>query len=205
VKIALFGGTFDPIHRGHVELARAAADAFDLDEVWLIPSGSPPHKRSATEAGYEHRYQMVALACAADPRLKASRLEAPEEGREQHYSIDTIHRVLAQEGQNQPLYFLLGSDAFAEITTWHRWREVVELVEFIVVTRPGSELSGDAIPKTARLHWLRDVRIPISSSEVREKLRAGQPAADCLTPEVAAYIAEQGLYGPHRVQPLGNS
>jgi len=205
VKIALFGGTFDPIHRGHVELARAAADAFGLDEVWLIPSGSPPHKRRATEASYEHRYRMVALACAGDRRLKPSRLEAPEEGREQHYSIDTIRRVLAQIGESQSPYFLLGCDAFAEITTWHRWREIVELVEFIVATRPGSELPEDAVPKGARLHWLRNLHIPISSSEVRERLRAGKPVEDCLTPEVAAYIGEQRLYAPDRVQPMGSS
>src|SRR3974390_2722675 len=103
-------------------MARAAADAFALDKVLFVPAGNPPHKEASTP--YEHRFRMVELACAADPRLFASRLGG---GREKSYSIHTIERVKAGGGQ---VYFIIGSDAFEEIATWHRWEDVIREVEF---------------------------------------------------------------------------
>ena len=128
MKTAIFGGTFDPIHSAHLELARQAADQFALDRVLFIPAGNPPHKHADTP--FEQRFRMVELACAADRRFVASRLE---EGKQKSYSIDTIERVKAA---TEEVSFIIGADAFAEIETWHRWQDVIRAVEFIVAARP---------------------------------------------------------------------
>ena len=129
MRTAIFGGTFDPIHSAHLVVAHEAAEMLALDRVFFIPAANPPHKEAG--ADYEHRFRMVELACAGDPRFVASRLE---EGREKSYSIHTIERVKAMGGD---VFFVIGSDAFAEINTWCRWEDVVRAVEFIVAARPG--------------------------------------------------------------------
>ena len=193
MKLGIFGGTFDPVHRGHIAVATAAADRFGLDRVLLIPAGSPPHKQTPVGAPYEDRYRMVELACADDDRLEPSRLEAPDGARQRHYSIETLERLRAGMAAGDQLFFVIGTDAFAEITLWRRWREVVELVEFIVVSRPGAE--AGSVPSEARVHWLNDVRVPLSSTEIRERLGKGVPVEDWLPPAVADFIRERGLYG----------
>ena len=184
MRLALFGGTFDPIHNAHLTVAREAADQFRLDQVWFVPAAHPPHKPSQSSACYEDRYRMTELACQADPRFIASRLEAREQ---KSYTIDTIQQVRA-EGE-QP-YFIIGADAFAEITSWHRWQELLPLTDFIVVTRPGHHYTA---PAGARVHRLDTVALPVSSSEIRKRLAAGHIPAELPFP-VAAYIAEKGLY-----------
>jgi len=183
MKIAIFGGTFNPIHSAHLAMARMAADRLGLDRVLFIPAGHPPHKEAATP--YEDRYRMVELACAADPRFVASRLE---EGNETSYSIHTIERV---KGENPgTLYFIVGSDAFADIQTWYRWRDVIAAVEFIVVARPGHVIEP---PAGAIVHRLDDVSLPVSSSEIRRALARGQVSPE-LPPAVADYIRTHRLY-----------
>jgi nicotinate-nucleotide adenylyltransferase len=184
MRLALFGGTFDPIHNAHLTVAREAADQFHLDQVWFIPAAHPPHKSDQTGATYEDRFRMTELACQADQRFVASRLESREE---KSYSIDTIERVRALG--EQP-YFIIGADAFAEITTWHRWEDLIRQTEFIVVTRPGHHY---AAPPGARVHRLETVALPISSSEIRRKLASGEVPRD-LPPAVTSYILEHGLY-----------
>lgn len=183
---AVFGGTFDPIHRGHIAVATAAADRFGLDEALLIPAGNPPHKEGRTRTAFHHRLRMAELACAADPRLRVS---AMEEGSARSYSILTIER-LKRERPGERMYFLIGADAFSEIETWFRWRDVLNEADFLVVSRPGSQYD---IPEGARVHRLDDLEIPISSSEIREQLRAGE-RPETLDPAVLAYIREYGLY-----------
>lgn len=192
MKLGLFGGTFDPVHRGHLAVATAAADRCGLDRVLLIPSGSPPHKQTPVGAPYEDRYRMVELACGSDPRLEPSRLEAPDGSDERHYSIETIERVRADMAPGEELFFILGADAFAEITLWKRWREVIGLLEFIVVSRP--EVDPGEPPPGARVHWLNDVRVPVSSTEIREGLREGRDLDEALPPGVADYIRLHQLY-----------
>jgi nicotinate-nucleotide adenylyltransferase len=187
MRTAIFGGTFDPIHSAHLEMARRAADQYRLDRVLFIPAGNPPHKHA--DASFEHRYRMVELACAADPRFIASPLE---EGTGKSYSIDTIERVKAgSAGANSALFFIIGSDAFAEIQTWRRWEEVVRAVEFIVVARPGHEITG---PPGACVHRLESVELPVSSSDIREALARGESPPE-LPPAVAGYIQDRQLYG----------
>ena len=128
---------------------------------------------------------MVELACNGEPRFEASRLE---EGREKSYSILTIEKVLAP---GREVFFIIGSDAFAEIRTWYRWQDVVAAVEFIVVTRPGHTYEA---PPDARIHELSGIALPISSSDIRESLAAGSLPSS-LPSDVAGYIAQNGLYG----------
>jgi nicotinate-nucleotide adenylyltransferase len=188
MRTAIFGGTFDPIHSAHLEMARRAADQYQLDRVLFIPAGNPPHKHA--DASFEHRYRMVELACVADPRFVASRLE---EGTAKSYSIDTIERVKAGNPDgNGTLFFIIGSDAFAEIQTWRRWQDVIRAVEFIVVARPGHEITG---PPGARVHRLESVELPVSSSDIRDALARGESPAE-LPPAIAAYIRDHRLYGP---------
>jgi nicotinate-nucleotide adenylyltransferase len=184
MRLALFGGTFDPIHNAHLTVAREAADKFRLDQVWFVPAAHPPHKSDQTGASYEDRCKMVELACDGDPRLVMSRLES---GAKKSYSIDTIERVRAS---GEEPYFIIGADAFAEIATWHRWQDLVRITEFIVVTRPGHHYSA---PPGAWVHRLDTVALPVSSSEIRRQLAAGDIPPE-LPPEVGQYIAEKGLY-----------
>ena len=182
MKRAIFGGTFDPIHRAHLVVAREAADAFSLDQVLFIPAANPPHKDAGTP--YEHRYKMVELACKEDPRFLPSRLE--EEARKS-YSIYTVELV---KGMGGDVFFVIGADAFAEIQTWFRWQDVVREVEFIVVTRPGHQYVS---PPGARVHRLDTVALPVSSSEIRAALARGETPAE-LPKAVAEYIRSNGLY-----------
>jgi nicotinate-nucleotide adenylyltransferase len=182
MKTAIFGGTFDPIHRAHLVVAREAAEAFGLDRVLFIPAANPPHKEAGTP--YEHRYRMVELACAGQERFVPSRLEA---GLQKSYSIHTIERVKAMGGD---VYFIIGADAFAEIATWYRWEDVVRETEFIVVTRPGHRYE---CPAGARVHRLETVALPVSSSEIRQQLARGEIPAE-LPEAVAKYIRANGLY-----------
>ena len=165
---------------------REAADAFSLDRVLFIPAANPPFKDAS--ASYEQRYRMVELACAADPRFVASRLE---EGEAKSYSIYTIERVKAMGGD---VFFTIGADAFAEIQSWHRWEDVVGSVEFIVVARPGHSFTS---PHGARVHRLETVALPVSSSEIRQELARGEMPEE-LPREVADYIQANGLYGARR-------
>jgi nicotinate-nucleotide adenylyltransferase len=182
MRTAIFGGTFDPIHSAHLEMARQAADQFALDRVLFIPAGNPPHKRADTP--FEHRFRMVELACAADPRFLPSRLE---EGKQKSYSIDTIERVKAGNGD---VFFIIGADAFAEIETWHCWQDVLSAVEFIVAARPGHQILS---PPGARVHRLETLELPVSSSEIRDALARAQMPAE-LPLAVADYIRANALY-----------
>ena len=188
VRLALFGGTFDPIHNAHLMVAREAADRFSLDRVMFVTAADPPHKTGSTVTSYEDRHRMVELACAADPRFSASRIE---EGGGKSYSILTIERVKAGLRGYDQLYFLIGADAFSEIETWHRFDDVIRAVEFIVVTRPGHDYE---VPAGARVHRLDSVEIPVSSSQLREQLARGEVPGD-IPASVAEYILSHRLYG----------
>lgn len=187
---ALFGGTFDPIHNGHIEIARAAADRFDLARILFVPAGNPPHKPEGVTSSYEDRFHMVELACAADPRFEASRIEA---GSARSYSIDTIGKLKAL-GMDH-LGFLIGADAFADIRSWYRWRDVVASVEFIVVTRPpvARQDANWETPPGAVVHELTGLHLPISSSGIREQLMKGDSAVP-VPASALAWIRERGLY-----------
>ncbi len=182
---ALFGGTFDPIHNAHLQIARAAADRFGLSKILFVPAANPPHKPAGAAAPYEDRVRMAELACAVDTRFEVSRIEA---GSPRSYSILTIQKLT--ESGTGPLGFLIGADAFADIRSWYRWRDVVASVEFIVVTRPGAAWEA---PSGAIVHELTGVELAVSSSEIRAQLMAGVSGVPVPAP-VLDYIREHGLY-----------
>lgn len=188
LNLAIFGGTFDPIHNAHLAVARAARDSYRLDRVLLVPAAVPPHKRDRQTESWEHRFRMVELACAGERALEPSALES---GAEHSYSILTIEGVRAGLAAGDRLFFVIGADAFAEVTTWYRSHDVLRLVEFIVVTRPGHEYF---VPDGAVVHPLASVHLPVSSSAIREKL-ARCEAPEELPPVVFEYIREHRLYG----------
>ncbi len=194
MNLAIFGGTFDPIHSGHIESVISVADAFALDKVLVIPSGNPPHKARTDQVEYEHRYRMVELACSTDLRLTPSRLEEPSADGQRHYSYDTIQNVRRDFEFDEPLRFIIGGDAFAEIHLWHRWREVVGEVEFLVVDRPGCSVDEAALPAGAKAQRHTGPLHPASSSEIRHRAKMGGTLADMAPARVCDYIWEHRLY-----------
>jgi nicotinate-nucleotide adenylyltransferase len=187
LRLAIFGGTFDPIHNAHLAMARSAAAQFALDRVLFVPAAHPPHKAGVTHAPYEDRVHMAELACAGDPRFEVSRLEG---GSRRSYSVDTIEKVRARLSPGDELFFVIGADAFAEIETWRRWRDVAAAVEFLVVSRPGHQYH---IPPEVRVCRLDTLELPVSSSEIRRVLAAGGRPAEVPGP-VLDYIVQRGLY-----------
>jgi nicotinate-nucleotide adenylyltransferase len=188
MRLAIFGGTFDPIHNGHLAVAAQAAAGFHMDLVWIVPAAHPPHKTGVTRAGYEDRVRMAELACAGEPQFVVSRVE---ESGACNYSIDTIERVRATISMSDELYFLIGADAFAEIRSWHRWYDVVRSVRFLVVSRPGHQY---AVPREASVERIDNLEIDVSSSEIRRTLAAGMRPLG-LPDAVWQYIVAHRLYG----------
>jgi nicotinate-nucleotide adenylyltransferase len=216
LNIALFGGTFDPIHTGHLRAARAAARKFGLDRVLFVPSGNPPHKTRDHLTPFAHRFAMVTLACADQPRFVPSLLEAPATDGRTHYSLTTTKHVKLSLGRHDHLFFLIGVDAFLDLPHWQGYRQLLELVDFIVVSRPRFS-DGDLariVPKDLRgehpvdplhhaialrqstLHILRGVDVPVSSREIRAAIRARRDVAGLVPPLVEEYIRKEGLYRP---------
>ena len=142
--------------------------ASSLDRVLFVPAAHPPHKAGVTHAPYADRVRMAELACQGDPRFEVSRLE---EGTARSYSIDTIEKLRARLAPGDQLYFLIGADAFAEIRTWHRWRDVARGVRFLVVSRPGHLYQS---PPGVEFDRIDDIEVPISSSDIRRALASGQ-------------------------------
>ena len=188
MRLAIFGGTFDPIHRAHLLIARTAATQFQLDRVLLVPAAQPPHKGGAAHASYEHRVRMAELATPGDSRIEVSRLE---EAAIRSYTIRTIEKVRASLALEDELFFIIGADAFSEIRTWHRWTDVARAVRFIVVSRPGSVYDN---PPEVRVERLDDLELRISSSEIRQALAAGA-RPEAVPAAVLRYIEQHELYG----------
>jgi nicotinate-nucleotide adenylyltransferase len=188
MRLAIFGGTFDPVHDAHLAVARKAAEQFRLDRVMLIPAAQPPHKRGGAHAPYDDRVRMAELACDGDPRLCVSRIE---EGTARSYSIDTIEKVSAGMSPGDELFFIIGADAFAEIATWYRWQDVAAAVTFLVFSRPGFAY---AVPENVRFEPLDTVMLDVSSSAIRRALAAGE-RPQSLPSAVLAYIFDHRLYG----------
>ena len=212
--IALFGGSFDPIHVGHMAVERAALRRFHLDEIHFIPSGRPPHKLDNDLAPFPARYAMVALACAEHPAYVASLAEAGTDASGLHtfYSIDTVRHFRRQLRPNDRLYYIIGADAFLHIPTWRSYEALLDSCDFIVASRPGFKLDalrlvippellgrepGDrhtiALRKT-RVHLLDTVRSHVSATEVRERCRHHKPIHGLVPVRVEEYILRQALY-----------
>jgi len=198
MNVALFGGTFDPIHRGHLAVARAARRQLMLEEILFVPSGVPPHKRIGVTP-FHDRHAMVVLATAGERTFVPSRLEDPDLVDGATYSIDTVRRLRRALGPSDRLFFLIGADAFLDIATWRGADVLTREVEFVVASRPGFSLAAlpERVRDRATLHLLPGVSERISATEVRRAVRSGQRLEDLVEPAVAAYIYGAGLYRAH--------
>ena len=139
-RVAIYGGSFDPVHNGHLEVARGVLELFELNEVLFVPACVPPHKRTVGISSAFHRFAMLALATEHDQllRISTSELDVPD----RPYAVDTVARMQAEIGAGTRLFFMIGADSWAEITTWYDWRRLLKMCDLIVAARPGYELSG---------------------------------------------------------------
>lgn len=214
-RIGVLGGTFDPVHNGHLALAAAGLREFNLDKVFFVPAGRPPHKLDDPVAPFHHRAIMLELALAACPAFFLDRMEKKRPG--PSYSVDTLRELRERLGWDCALYFIIGSDAFANITTWKDFNDLFRYADFLVAERPDtapgrlddllSQQSGfqqDRInncwrhPLGARVHPLPVDALPISATTTRHRIQAGESIQDLVPAPVNAYIQQNHLYGASR-------
>jgi nicotinate-nucleotide adenylyltransferase len=199
MRVALFGGTFDPPHRGHLAIATAAADAFDLDEVLFAPVGRQPLKPNSTPVPFADRIAMLSLACLPDTRFAVSTLDAPHPDGTPNYTVQTL-TALHQLLPDDTLFNLVGADSFLDLQHWREPHRLLELAEWIVVSRPGAPLDDlstlNLTPhQQARVHLLQTVHENLSATGLRQRLETGDPCSDLLPPAVSGYIVAHHLYG----------
>jgi nicotinate-nucleotide adenylyltransferase len=189
-KIGVMGGTFDPIHNGHLVAASEVAHLFQLDEVIFVPTGQPWQKTDREVSRAEDRYLMTVIATASNPRFSVSRVDIERPG--PTYTADTLSDLHA-EHPDAELYFITGADALSQILTWHRLDELFQLAHFVGVTRPGYTLDDDHLPKGA----VTLVEVPamaISSTDCRRRVAEGRPVWYLVADGVVQYISKRKLY-----------
>jgi nicotinate-nucleotide adenylyltransferase len=210
-RLGLLGGTFDPVHFGHLDAAEAARHALRLDEVRLIPSCDPPHKPVDPLASPFHRFALVALAIQDHAECRASEMELTRQG--QSYTADTLRAVHGEGWHPRQIFFILGTDAFAEIATWREYPAVLDAANFVVIARPGTTLEA-AVARTPDLRgrmrrpeqetqqttdtsiFLVEARTrDVSSTTIRARLGARQAIDDLVPEPVAQHIVSHHLYG----------
>jgi len=218
-RIAYYGGSFDPVHRGHLAVATALVPLFALDAFYFIPAFHAPHKPDSLPASPFHRFAMLTLCTAREPRIFVSPLEL--ETSEKRYTVDTLRELHEQNGDSE-IYFVMGADSWLDITTWKEWEEVLTIVNHIVVSRPGYEVSFDHVTEQVRKRMI-DIRnvsdsekairiaaplsqekmifitdavdLPVSASSIRVDARDGQiDRPGDVSDEVAKYIEKYELY-----------
>lgn len=206
-RIGLLGGTFDPIHYGHLDVADAARRALRLERIWLVPARVPPHRREP-QAPAAHRFAMAALAVQRRPELAVSDIEM--EDRNPSYTSATLDRLASAGIDTKSLFLVTGADAFREIETWLGYPLLLDRCHFVVVSRPGQpstempallpqlssrmRLMPADIPETPGVFLVDAPTAPVSSTGIRRRLQSGESIESMVPPEVAAYIARQRLY-----------
>lgn len=223
-RIALFGGSFDPIHNGHLAVARAADRRFNFDQIHFIPASRPPHKLKQHLAPFPHRFAMVALACAEHPHFVPSVAEAGDDfsGAQLHYSVDTVRYFRhAYHGHGDRIYFIIGADAFLDIPMWKEYETLLGLCDFIVANRPGIRMEalrlvippdlmarGGVRTDTEHVHesnvvahlhrtsvyLLDNVSSEVSATDIRRRAHKGTAIHGLVSARVEEYILKQDLY-----------
>ena len=189
-RLGVMGGTFDPIHHGHLVAASEVQAELDLDEVVFVPTGQPWQKEHREVSPAEHRYLMTVVATASNPRFTVSRVDIDRPG--PTYTIDTL-RDLHAERPDAELFFITGADALAQILTWKGVDELWELAHFVGVTRPGHDLTAGDLPDD-RVTLLEVPAMAISSTDCRDRVRRGRPVWYLVPDGVVQHIAKHGLY-----------
>jgi nicotinate-nucleotide adenylyltransferase len=213
MTLGVLGGTFDPIHLGHVAAANAAQQALSLESILLIPSRIPPHRTESVSASAEDRIAMARLAAAERDGWSASRIELDREG--PSYTYDTLVEIQEGMPDGSQIFFITGADAFAEIATWSRYPAVLDLAYFVVVSRPGITLDSlrERVPSAFSRPSLAKTRVilveahtpDISSTDIRRRVRAGHSLSGYVPDSVADYIRDHRLYvGPQKAQTAQN-
>ncbi|PTT17024.1 MULTISPECIES: nicotinate-nucleotide adenylyltransferase [Microbacterium] len=187
-RIGVMGGTFDPIHHGHLVAASEVAQSFDLDEVVFVPTGRPWQKEGVTES--EHRYLMTVIATASNPQFTVSRVDIDRAG--PTYTIDTL-RDLQEQRPGAELFFITGADAVAQILGWRDHDELWDLAHFVAVSRPGHVLTTEGLP-SKNVSQLEIPALSISSTDCRARVRRGHPVWYLVPDGVVQYIAKHHLY-----------
>jgi len=190
-RVGVMGGTFDPIHHGHLVAASEVATIFDLDEVIFVPTGRPWQKSDREVSSPEDRYLMTVIATASNPRFSVSRIDIDRDG--PTFTVDTLSDLAAQRGPDVEMFFITGADALAQILDWQRSHEVVRLAHFVGVTRPGHLLADPGLPD-GQVSLVEIPALAISSSDCRERVGRNQPIWYVVPDGVVQYIAKRGLY-----------
>jgi len=213
MKWGLLGGTFDPIHTGHLRCAEEILEIFDLNRIIFVPASKPPHKIHGDITSFHHREQMITLAIEGNPVFSFSDVEKRRENTS--YSVETVEYILKKYMENLELYFILGQDAFHAIQTWKEWEKLLLLCNFVVMTRPGYENKGleGILPASfsSRCNYDDDVKgfrgptghviffrevtfLDISSSDIRQRVKQGKSIKFLVPESIRHYIAKNSLY-----------
>jgi len=190
-RIGVMGGTFDPIHHGHLVAASEVGHFFSLDEVIFVPTGQPWQKEGRKVSASEDRYLMTVIATASNPRFSVSRVDIDRPG--PTYTIDTLRDLRLQRGPDAEFFFITGADALAQMMTWQDADELFKLAHFVGCTRPGHRLSGAGLPDD----WVSLIEIPalaISSTNCRQRVEAGEPIWYLVPDGIVQYISKRALY-----------
>jgi nicotinate-nucleotide adenylyltransferase len=196
-RVGVLGGTFDPIHLGHLILAEEARDQLGLSAVYFVPAGDPPHKQGRRLAPVEDRLRMIELAIAGNDAFQASRADADRPG--PHYTLDMVRILRAQVPPGGELYFLMGYDSLAELPTWHRAQELVAACHLVALTRHDVPLDWDylesRLPGVRQRVTLLDMpELEIASHQIQARVRDGRTIRYLVPDEVCRYIGDHGLY-----------
>jgi nicotinate-nucleotide adenylyltransferase len=200
MRVGLFGGSFDPPHRGHLAVAEAVRDRFALDRVLLAPAAIQPLKPHGAHASFADRLHMVELLCDGADRIEASTIDGPQSNGKPNYTIDTLHRLRAELPGDTEIFVVVGADAFLGIRQWKDPEALLKEARWIVVSRPGFDLHAlKALDLTTeqqtRIETLSDFANPVSATEIRERLNDNSMAAKLVPPKVLEYIRAHHLYG----------
>jgi nicotinate-nucleotide adenylyltransferase len=190
-RIGVMGGTFDPIHHGHLVAASEVAHFFSLDEVVFVPTGRPWQKQDREVSASEDRYLMTVIATASNPRFSVSRIDIDRGG--PTYTIDTLRDLRAERGETAEFFFITGADALSRMMSWQDVTELFALAHFVGCTRPGHHLTGHGLPED-RVSLVEIPALAISSTNCRERVAAGEPIWYLVPDGIVQYIAKRRLY-----------
>ena len=198
MKIGIMGGTFDPIHLGHLATAEAVRENFSLDEILFIPAARPPHKLGKKVSDEKHRLAMTILATQSNKFFRVSDMELKRTGLS--YTLDMMNELQKNFGASAELFFIIGADSLADLSKWHAAKELVEKCHFIATTRPGADANFSAVKKffgeaaTKHIHRVTTPGLEISSTDIREKIRLGRSIKYLVPEAVEEYILREKIY-----------